>query len=204
LLAGGDVERNGEHGGDRARVAFRHRDVVDGQSGERRIGLERLHAAEQARDGRAIVASVCRLLTICCGCEWSAEPDDHEDEPKDAVHRLRSEPQAGHGARERCEPGSPWRAHARTPKNKSDRSRRRKSAGPTASMMHRPGTRHKDDFRPGLNGLLRFVERTDQTQLRQWFALPAAVLTFRPLRGRNGRGWDRTSDLPRVKRALSR
>jgi hypothetical protein len=38
------------------------------------------------------------------------------------------------------------------------------------------------------------------------FAPPSAALTFLPtLRaGKNGRAWDRTRDLPRVKRALSR
>jgi hypothetical protein len=91
LIAAGDVERDREDGGDRARVSFGHGDVVDGEGGEGIVGLRRRDAAdcEWCRG----VPQRCGLVTIGRRRKWSTEADDDEDEPEDAIHRLGDEEQ---------------------------------------------------------------------------------------------------------------
>ena len=89
LIAAGDVERDREDGGDRARVSFGHRGVVDGEAGERIVGLQRGDAADYGRCRR--LPHRCELVTIGRRRQWRTETNDDEDEPRDAIQRLGDE-----------------------------------------------------------------------------------------------------------------
>ena len=86
LVAAGDVERDGEDGGDRARVSFGHGDIVDGEGGERRVGLQRSDSRDYEPCRRR-----CGLVAGGAGCQWRGKTNDDEDRREDAIHRPRKQ-----------------------------------------------------------------------------------------------------------------